>query len=553
MRFLLPLFLMILFLDAKKFDLSFQKMKQNSYKIVLKKVLLSNNTNSYPSKHFTIYWGGDNPATTLWGDYNKDNIPDFITNTSSILENVWETEITKFGFKTPHFNHIPVYISDTGLFFNGEPLTLAKNIYGYSEYNGEDEYIVINAVLPLTYKVPPLNSLKVTLAHEFFHLIQYNYAIQFNKNNLWLYEGTAVLMEHLVYPKIKDYLYSYVKYFFEETDKGFVNSEDIYPYSSVLFFDYLKNRYGLKIIKKIWENFETFSEKNSLKVIDYTLQTDYNSSLKKETFTFYKSLDINLSVFSNSDTLTQFNLMDKKIICNGNLENIEIYPFGAYFTNNCPNISFENSDLNFTFSYKNNSSFQINKKFSVLFPNELNITKLYSNTIKLKGVKNEQFSVKKGWNLINFKIDKNCSQLVKNYPFEIIWEYNNTKWAGCAKNIEFQKILKKNGIQFENINYKNGVWIYSNKNIELNQTQFYKGFIDYNLTKGWNLVSNLSLIDLNLSLLFKKDKKLKFAFSWNEEKQEWNLFSNNNEILKLNSFPIKENINYKGVWIWKEK
>ena len=51
------------------------------------------------------------------------------------------------------------------------------------------------------YGIAPINALRVTAAHEFFHAIQFAYDVY---EDLWFMEGTATWVEDEVYDKIND-------------------------------------------------------------------------------------------------------------------------------------------------------------------------------------------------------------------------------------------------------------------------------------------------------------------------------------------------------------
>ena len=63
--------------------------------------------------------------------------------------------------------------------------------------------------------------LKVTIAHEFFHTIQYSYFFgNILNENIWWLEATATLMEDEVYDSIDDYI-NYMNNFFNSSHKSF--------------------------------------------------------------------------------------------------------------------------------------------------------------------------------------------------------------------------------------------------------------------------------------------------------------------------------------------
>lgn len=548
MKKILSFFLLFSFLFATRYDISIQKMREvnfftNDNYIISKKVILSNATHNYLTKHFTIYWGDKNPATTLWADYNKDNIPDFITNTASILEHVWDKEINQFGFNSPEFDHINVYISDTGLYINGKELTLEDNICGYAVYSTDEEYIIINATPPVSYGTSSMEMLKITLAHEFFHLVQYGYSLNFTKINTWLYEGTAVLMEHLVYPDITDYVTSYVYQIFNYPNIGFMNYNGLFPYASVIFFDYLENKYGINFIKKIWETFDT--QNNALYAVNKTLG-EYDSNINKEIYNFYFNLEHNLSSFSNSKLLSQYSIQKNEVNCDNNLSSI-VLPTGALFVNSsCKQVSFINYDYNNTTFSSDKDAFAYNTDdFVVSFAKNLNLDKLYYDTVYYTS-KKQTINLNKGWNLVTFKKDENLT----NYEFDILWVYRDNKWYGYSSDSTIKNYLIDNKM-FTNIVYSNdGVWIYIDKDKNL-EVSVKKGEISYNFKNGWNLVSFPSYMDLNVSTF---SNAYDISQIWSYEKNIWKFYSKNSDLIKIakdNNISTITNINTNGFWIVK--
>lgn len=98
---------------------------------------------------------------------------------------------------------------------------------------------------------PPLNSLRVTAAHEFFHAVQFAYD-SFESD--WFMEGTAVWMEDQVYPTINDYLqylnFSQLRNWRQSADYA----GSLHRYGTVIFWKFLSERYkDVGIIRQIWQ------------------------------------------------------------------------------------------------------------------------------------------------------------------------------------------------------------------------------------------------------------------------------------------------------------
>lgn len=547
-------FSLLLLSEAARIDLSFKKMQEIQKKnyVLLPKIIKSGLTHSFNSKHFTVYWGDKVPATDLWVDYNKNYIPDFIENVSSILESVWNKEINELSFNKPLFDHIDVYIANTEIYINGKELTMSDNVCGYAVYNGDEEYIVVNNLPPSSYYTKAMDILRVTLAHEFFHLVQYSYSLKFKPINTWLYEGTAVLMERVVFPKIPDYIYSYASTLTSLPEYGLIYPYDLNPYSASLFFDFITNKYSLNVIKKIWNYFGD-NNVNSLEAVDKALK-DYNSSLKREVYNFYDSLENNLSAFSNWDILSNYKVKKHNLVCDNEYTDY-ILPFGAIYTDDsCAYRSFANKTLSSTFSIDNKNVFQINqKKMVVVFSNELNISSVYYDTLKFISKDDFMIDIKKGWNLIGFKNDVNASSL-DQYPIKVLWAYKNGKWKGYSQEDKIKSFLDENNMSIDFIQANSSVWILANEDFTYTANGIKNGEILYKIDNNeWNLIGDASLIDINLSI-FSKKFDIQIAWSWDSNKNKWQAFSNNEDIENilqdLNISKI-EAINSKGVWVKK--
>ncbi|MDX6591417.1 MAG: hypothetical protein QOJ13_613 [Gaiellales bacterium] len=163
-----------------------------------------------------VHWttgGGDQPAVT---DSDANNVPDWVDTTRDELENtVWATEVTTMGYRPPMDDlgsgdnggneKLDVYISNLG----------ADSIYGYCtsddpllsdptyKFWNFSAYCVVdnNYSEPIFHQLLPEENLKVTLAHEFFHAVQFAYDIS---EDAWLMEGTATWMEEQLYDAIND-------------------------------------------------------------------------------------------------------------------------------------------------------------------------------------------------------------------------------------------------------------------------------------------------------------------------------------------------------------
>lgn len=169
--------------------------------------------------------------------------------TLAVLENeVYTKEITQLGFNPPPNDgdgKTDVFLDQMG----------DQGYYGFcktdtgssvsSSWCGLDNDFAVDE-----FGAPPLNSLRVTAAHEFFHAVQFGYDAD---DATFLLEGSAVWMEDQVYPAINDYL-QYLKYsqvVLPRNSTDYVGT--LHRYGAVTFWKYLSERFrDTDIIRKIW-------------------------------------------------------------------------------------------------------------------------------------------------------------------------------------------------------------------------------------------------------------------------------------------------------------
>ena len=198
-------------------------------------------------------------------DTDGDGVPNYIESMAVIADSVYHRLIDGLGFPPP--------IPDT-LCAQGEDakydiyvLNLSSNIFGLTYADtacAPDKFDLrsVPAFLELdndyqhvtAYRLRPLDAVRVTVAHEFFHAIQFAMDWTEFENLYWL-EMSATWSEEYNYDNINDY-YNYLPYFLDEPLQSlqrFSTGGDLHPYGSVIFAIYLTETYGPEIIRAIWE------------------------------------------------------------------------------------------------------------------------------------------------------------------------------------------------------------------------------------------------------------------------------------------------------------
>ena len=184
-------------------------------------------------------------------------IPNQVAVTLDEMENVWDTEVTTFGYRAPlkdnHASHdaghgFDVYLSDIG----------GRGYYGYCapddsrKMNSQAGYCVLDDDFS-SRQFPnhtPLENLQVTAAHEFFHAIQFAYDTYEDR---WFMEGTAAWIEDEVYDNVNDNR-QYLRFSqFVHPGQPLDNGSGISVYGSWGYFRYLSEHYGRDLIREAWE------------------------------------------------------------------------------------------------------------------------------------------------------------------------------------------------------------------------------------------------------------------------------------------------------------
>ena len=191
--------------------------------------------------HFCLHWvtSTSDKATSTW-----------VSKTLKTMNQVWHKEVDSLGYRAPvrdgkhgGNNLFDVYLKDVG----------SQGLYGYCapEYlkPGRTREASGYCVLDNDFSssqfggARPVDSLRVTAAHEFFHAIQFGYDY---KEDHWMMEATSTWMEERFADSINDnrqYLpYGQVRLPYTPLDV--FTSTGFNQYGNWAFFEYLSSRYG---------------------------------------------------------------------------------------------------------------------------------------------------------------------------------------------------------------------------------------------------------------------------------------------------------------------
>jgi hypothetical protein len=213
----------------------------------------------YCTDHFCVHWVPSTVDAPPGADGNGSDTPEFVKTAASAAEFSYAKEVVDLGWRAPKSDgdaKTDIYMKQLG----------GTGIYGYSAPDPTQQlpadhtlygYIVIDNDFQKS-EFPqyesPTTPLEVTLAHEFNHILQFNYdAIQ----DTWMLESTAVWMEGKVYPEAFDYL-QYLPGWAQFTSLPLTtfgtDRDNVKVYGSAVWEKWLEARYGgPDVVRRAWE------------------------------------------------------------------------------------------------------------------------------------------------------------------------------------------------------------------------------------------------------------------------------------------------------------
>ena len=177
----------------------------------------------------------------------------------AVLNQVYGFEVGKLGFRRPvsdgrHGGNakFDVYLKDLGAGLYG---FCVPEYYKPGSRKVASSYCVIdNDFARSQFTGNPIANLKVTLAHEFFHAVQFAYDF---KDDPWIYESTATWMEERYADKVDDnrqYLrLGQVRLSHIPLDTF---ADPGIHYGNWVWWEYLSSRFGRSIVREVWERLD---------------------------------------------------------------------------------------------------------------------------------------------------------------------------------------------------------------------------------------------------------------------------------------------------------
>jgi hypothetical protein len=239
------------------------------------------------------------PDSVLNGttDTATDGVPTYVHVAADALVRSWELLVDSIGFDLPltdgtagggvdlydcYLWSPPIF----GVIGYTEPESFFGRVIGSDTVFVATSFQVVHPTMaPFTQLPDPLDLLRITCAHEFFHAFHFSYDYEekppWQRNGWWL-EGNAVWFEDYAYPDINDW--SNLPAYQNEPERSITNSTtllDLHPYGGGSMWNFfLVERFDtVGVLREIWTGCGLVSGDNTLSVTDGLLQSNYGVTL----------------------------------------------------------------------------------------------------------------------------------------------------------------------------------------------------------------------------------------------------------------------------------
>jgi hypothetical protein len=212
--------------------------------------------------NFCVHWVDKGLDAPNLKDTDGDGVPDYVERILAIAEHVHSVENGKLGWKEPlsdgalggGHGETDIYLAEIGgeLFGYAAP-DRDQAVDGRQPRHLHGYLVLDNDYSPFEFPgTEPGHDIKVTLAHEYNHILQFGYDAY---EDPWFAESTAVWMEDQVYNGINDYL-RYVRRWVKLWQTP-LTANSIKEYGTAVWNQWLARHYGRAIIREAWAGADT--------------------------------------------------------------------------------------------------------------------------------------------------------------------------------------------------------------------------------------------------------------------------------------------------------
>lgn len=215
-----------------------------------------------PSGRFRIHYDIEGENAVDPADADGNAIPDYVDVTAAVIDSMWHLEIETLGYDPPPTDGVKgggdeydIYIEQIpgGYYGLTQPEESGPRGHSYLRVDNNFTESIFGRASSCegARGARELTALRVTLAHEFFHMIQFGYYQ--GSEGFWWQESSATWMEEVAYPEADDYL-QYLCDFIRSPERSLESSTPGNRiYGSAIFSHFLDQRYGRQVVREIWE------------------------------------------------------------------------------------------------------------------------------------------------------------------------------------------------------------------------------------------------------------------------------------------------------------
>ncbi|MDW7680548.1 MAG: DUF6055 domain-containing protein, partial [bacterium] len=233
-----------------------------------------------PSKQFRIHYTTTDRDAVDPTDQNKNGVPDYVEQTGIHFDYIHQLLVDSLGYQPPapdssgNGTAFDVYLVNLSIWYGVTYLeqTVPGRENAWSCYMEiENDY----AGFPNTAG----NNLRVTSAHEYYHVVQVSYT--YRDEDVFFMEMCSTWMEDFAHNDVNDYL-NYLPTFFNRINYPFSYVNEYYEYASCLWNHMITKKYGHDIFRQIWER---IPEEKALSAISNVL-SNHSTSFNQELISF---------------------------------------------------------------------------------------------------------------------------------------------------------------------------------------------------------------------------------------------------------------------------
>lgn len=209
-----------------------------------------------PGGHYKLHYNTSGANAVPATDNDHDGIPDYVENCANYCDSTWRTEIDNLHYMTPPSDGTTGGDSRYDIYFE------EMDYYGYTQPEGAgpnpwNDRISFISIHRNFIGFPPntdpdgdqLGAAKVTIAHEFYHAVQFAYDYG---EELWLMEAGSTWMEDVVFDVVNDN-YNYLSSFFSSPQTALTDNT-FHVYSTFIWYKFMEERFAdTTMARRIWE------------------------------------------------------------------------------------------------------------------------------------------------------------------------------------------------------------------------------------------------------------------------------------------------------------